>query len=70
MPVIEIRGMTCGHCAAAVRRALEALDGVSDVAVDLECGTATYREAAPVSEDVVKGAIEEAGYELLGLSRP
>jgi copper chaperone len=54
--------MTCGHCVAAVTKALESIDGITNIEVDLEAGTATYDEATPVDAAVIRRAIEDAGY--------
>jgi copper chaperone len=60
----SVTGMTCGHCAGAVTSELKAVDGVSDVDVDLVAGgtsTVTVTSQAPLDEDTVKAALEEAG---------
>jgi copper ion binding protein len=64
MPTIRIEGMTCQHCVAAVTKALESIDGITNVRVDLEAGTATYDEARPIDRTAVREVIEEAGYQL------
>ena len=64
MPTIRVNGMTCQHCVAAVTKALESINAITNVKVDLEAGTATYDETAPVNTEVIRCAIEEAGYEL------
>jgi copper chaperone len=64
MPTIRVTGMTCQHCVMAVTKALSALDGVTNVRVDLDAGTATYDEAKPVDPEAIRKAIEEAGYGL------
>ena len=64
MTTVKVKGMTCQHCVMAVTKALESIDGVTNVRVDLEAGTATYDETAPVDEEKIRGAIEDAGYEL------
>jgi copper chaperone len=65
-----VTGMTCGHCAGAVTEELKALDGVSDVRVDLVAGgtsTVTVTSAAPLDEAAVADALDEAGdYKLAG----
>ena len=64
MPTIHIIGMTCQHCVTAVEQALGRVDGLTDVEVDLDSGTATYSTEKPVFEaDIVK-AIEDAGYKV------
>ncbi len=64
MPTVKVNGMTCQHCVMAVTKALSAIDGVTNVKVDLEAGTATYDESGPIDAAVVRSAIEEAGYEV------
>jgi copper chaperone CopZ len=57
-------GMTCGHCASAVTEELSALDGVRDVSVDLQAGatsTVTVSSDAPLSDEQVAAALDEAG---------
>ena len=61
---ISISGMTCGHCVASVTEELTSLPTVTDVAVDLESGSATITSDASLDLDAVKAAVEEAGYEL------
>ena len=66
-----VTGMTCGHCVAAVSEELHRLEGVTAVAVDLDAGGASQvrvTSAAPLPEDAVRGAVEEAGYDLSGAS--
>lgn len=60
-----VQGMTCGHCVSAVSEEVAQIDGVSDVDVDLETGAVTVTSEADLDEDVVRAAVEEAGYELL-----
>lgn len=61
---IKIKGMACSHCVAAVSQALNAIDGVKGVNVDLEKGQATFESEQAVDMDKVKKEIEKAGYEL------
>jgi len=61
---VTVAGMTCGHCIAAVRDAVGALDGVDDVGVDLESGLVTIRSARAIDRAVLAAAVDEAGYEV------
>lgn len=65
MKSVKIKGMTCGHCVMAVTKALNAVDGVRDIHVDLKTGTATYEEMKPVDSNVVAAAIKKAGYDIV-----
>jgi copper ion binding protein len=60
-----IKGMTCGHCVSSVSSELGQLPGVSDVQVDLAAGTATVTSEQPLDAQAVRGAVDEAGYELV-----
>lgn len=62
----RVTGMTCGHCVAAVTEELTALDGVTDVAVDLATGEVTVHSGTPLDDAAVAAAIDEAGYALAG----
>lgn len=58
----EIEGMTCGHCVAAVGRALHKLAGVRDARVEI--GRAVVVSDAPVDRAAIAAALNEAGYRL------
>lgn len=60
-----VTGMTCAHCVASVTEELHELDGVSEVAVDLTSGEVTVVSEAPLPDEAVKSAVEEAGYQLV-----
>jgi copper chaperone len=61
-----VSGMTCGHCVSAVTEELTAVPGVTGVDVDLASGRVTVTSDAPVDDDAVRAAVDEAGYELTG----
>jgi copper chaperone len=61
-----VTGMTCGHCVASVTEEVSALPGVTDVQVDLGSGRLTVTGAAADDVAAVRGAVEEAGYQLAG----
>ena len=60
---LVIEGMSCGHCAAHVEKALNAIDGIS-AKVNLNAKTATVELISDVKHDTLKAAVEDAGYEL------
>ena len=64
MPTIHILGMTCQHCVTVVDEALGRVDGVTDVEVDLDSGTATFSEEKPVDMEAVKQTVADAGYKV------
>jgi copper chaperone len=61
---LRVDGMTCGGCAASVKRALQALDAKANVDVDLADKRVRIDTIAQL--DAVTSAIEDAGYEVLG----
>jgi len=61
---ITVTGMTCGHCVAAVTEELLKLDGVSDVAIDLDSGSVVITSSAPLDAGQLTAAVDEAGYEV------
>jgi len=64
--IIFINGMMCGHCTAHVEKALNAIDGVSAKAFLAE-KKAVLTLTADVSDEVLKNAITEAGYEVVSI---
>lgn len=56
-----VSGMTCGHCVSAVTEEVSALDGVTDVAVDLESGSLKVTSQGPIDFDRIVEAVAEAG---------
>lgn len=65
--VVGVGGMMCEHCAAHVKEALSRIEGVSEVSVSLEDKEAEIVASSPIKEEDLKKAIEDAGYQYLGL---
>ena len=65
---MKIEGMMCGHCEAAVKKALEALDGVDSAEVSHEAGTAVVTLSNEVADDVLTKAVEDKDYKVLGVN--
>ena len=61
---MNIEGMMCGHCEAAVKKALEAVDGVTEAVVSHENGTAVVTLSKEVDNDVLKKAVEDRDYKV------
>ena len=64
---IHIKGMMCGHCEAAVQKALEALPEVDSAEVSHEKGTAIVTLNAPVSDERLREAVEAEDYTVTGI---
>ncbi|MBP1326517.1 copper chaperone CopZ [Leucobacter exalbidus] len=58
----QVTGMTCGHCEQAVREELGAVEGITEIAVSAETGKLTITHDAPIADDAVIAAVDEAGY--------
>lgn len=65
---MKIEGMMCGHCEARVKKALEAVEGVTEAVVSHESGTAVIKMDTNVADDVLKGAVEAQDYKVISLS--
>lgn len=63
---ISVKGMMCGHCEMHVKKALEAIDGITSATASHESGTVTIETSKAVDESAIKAAVEEAGYEYCG----
>ena len=61
---MTIKGMMCGHCEARVKKTLEELEHVTEAQVSHEKGTAVVSMEAEVTDDVLKKAVEEQGYQV------
>ncbi|MBE6353188.1 heavy metal translocating P-type ATPase [Treponema sp.] len=64
---ISVKGMMCGHCEMHVKKALEAIDGITEAAASHEKAEVTIETSKPVDESLIKAAVEEAGYEYAGV---
>mgnify|MGYP002765727672 FL=1 len=64
---MNIEGMMCGHCEARVKKALEALDAVSEAAVSHESGTAVVTLSSDVSDEKLKETVEAEDYKVTSI---
>ena len=64
---MKIEGMMCGHCEAAVKKALEAIDGVASAEVSHTSGTAVVTLSKPVDSAVLKKAVEDKDYKVTSI---
>lgn len=65
---VRVQGMTCEHCVASVTEELSTLPGVQDVQVDLVPdgdSAVTVTSEAPLDEQELQKAVEDAGYSLV-----
>lgn len=64
--VIEVKGMTCGHCVNSVTTELKKIADVTDVNVDLASGKVTIESSNALDAAEISAAVTEAGYEVVG----
>ncbi len=62
--ILLVEGMSCGHCEKAVKDALEGLEGVSNVVVNLETKRVEV-EGENLEDRILKESVEDAGYEVV-----
>ena len=62
---MNIKGMMCGHCEAAVKKALEALPEVASAEVSHEKGTAVVTLEKEIADDILKKTVEDKDYEVV-----
>ena len=66
---VKIEGMMCKHCAASVKKALEAIDGIESAEVSHEAGTAVITLSAPVADEAIKAAVEAKDYTFVAIEK-
>ncbi len=64
---LKVEGMMCEHCEARVKKALEAVDGVESAVADHNANTAVVTLSADVADDILKKAVEDQDYKVLGI---
>ena len=64
---MKIEGMMCGHCEAAVKKALEAIPTVSEANVSHEAGTAVVTLSADTPDNVLRKAVEDKDYKVISI---
>ena len=64
---LKVEGMMCAHCEARVKKALEAVPGVTDAVADHTAGTAVVTLSAPIEDEVLRAAVEAQDYKVLGV---
>lgn len=64
--VITVKGMTCEHCVSAVQKEVGSLPGVTGVEVELGTGTVRVTADPPPDAAALRGAVDAAGYEMVG----
>ena len=66
--VLKVKGMSCQHCVMSVTKALNQLDGIKNVQIDLTKGEVRFDNTKSVASDRIRNAITDAGYEVVAQS--
>jgi copper chaperone len=64
--VIKVKGMNCQHCVMSVTKALNQLEGIKNVQVDLAKGEVRFDNLKEITSTRIEKAIKDAGYEIIG----
>jgi len=65
--ILQIKGMSCMHCSARVEKALNNIDGV-EAKVDLESNSAKLKLSKEVSDETIKTAVDNIGYQVVAVN--
>lgn len=63
--VVKVKGMSCQHCVMSIKKALNQLDGIQNVNVDLQKGEVQFDNTKALAPNQIEKAIQDAGYEVL-----
>ena len=63
--VLRVKGMSCQHCVMSVTKALNQLEGIKNVQVDLAKGEVQFDNTKAIASNQIEKAIEEAGYQVV-----
>jgi copper chaperone len=66
--ILKVKGMSCQHCVMSVTKALNQLEGIQNVQVDLAKGEVRFDNTKGVASDRIEKAIGDAGYEVISQS--
>lgn len=63
--ILKVKGMSCQHCVMSVTKALNQLEGIKNIQVDLAKGEVQFDNTKEVASSRIAKAIRDAGYELI-----
>jgi copper chaperone len=66
--ILKVKGMSCQHCVMSVTKALNQLEGIQNIQVDLQKGEVRFDNTKALVSNLIEKAIEEAGYEVFSQS--
>ncbi len=63
--ILKVKGMSCQHCVMSVTKALNQLEGIQNIQVDLQKGEVRFDNTKVLASNRIEKAIEVAGYEVV-----
>jgi copper chaperone len=63
--LMKVKGMSCNHCVMSVTKALDKLEGIKNVKVDLQKGEVSFDNTKVIRSEMVEKAISDAGFEVV-----
>ena len=63
--IIKVKGMSCQHCVMSVTKALNQLEGIQNIQVDLQKGEVQFDNSKGITSNRIEKAISDAGYEVI-----
>jgi copper chaperone len=66
--ILKVKGMSCQHCVMSVTKALNQLEGIQNIQVDLQKGEVRFDNTKALASNRIEKAIEVAGYEVISQS--
>ena len=63
--ILKVKGMSCQHCVMSVTKALNQLEGIQNIQVDLAKGEVQFDNTKEVASNRIEKAVEDAGYEVV-----
>ena len=66
--ILKVKGMSCQHCVMSITKALNQLEGIQNIQVDLQKGEVRLDNTKALASNRIDKAIEVAGYEVISQS--
>jgi copper chaperone len=63
--ILKVKGMSCQHCVMSITKALNQLEGIQNIQVDLQKGEVRFDNTKALASNRIEKAIEEAGYQVV-----
>jgi len=65
LSILKVKGMSCQHCVMSVTKALNQIEGIQGIQVDLQKGEVRFDNTKAIASNRIEKAIQDAGYEVI-----